>query len=662
MKRKELEELLKYHDNLYYNQDSPEITDAEYDILKNYYVEHYGEYNYVPGKAMFKKFRHVLPIRSLDKVNISQKELLRKHIERLFPVVIQPKMDGLTIVYYPNTKSFTTRGNGLVGENITDKAPFIQGIGELEDFFNPVRGEVVMLHSEYERIQAKRIAQGLKPFKSIRNAAAGMLRRDDIEQIEGLTCFAYNLLSPGNENNEVLRQMGILKDHGWNIVFSYEPKTVDEAMEFIENFDRTTLDYDIDGLVIKHNGPKKFGDTEHHPNNAIAVKFESQGDWTKIISIVPQVGRTGKIVPVANVEPIDVMGATLSRATLHNYGIVEALDLNSYNSKTEVMLVRSNDVIPSIVKVRHNDEDRDKKVLPPKVCPVCGGEVVKINAQHFCQNPDCYAKALNNLIHFASRDAFNIEGLSEATAEKILEYVTETFNTVLAQMMNAEEAGEFIDPKEYDEIEKILKFHPSFLYILTERDFLKLDNFAEISANKLYNEIQKSKVIDLDKFIYGCGIPLIGKKAARDIAAYYCKNGSSEYGYLNMAEDKFNNFEGLKTVKGIGSETIASFNKFWDSKVVPFGDVRGLVINNIEVVEEAKDAKTFVITGEFEIPRKEIKKLIESKGHKVTGSVSKKTDYLLAAPGEDGTEKYKKAIKYNTTIINSLDKLKEILK
>lgn len=662
MNKKELESLLKYHDDLYYNQDSPEISDAEYDLLKNYYVEHYGEYNYVPGKAMFKKFKHVLPIRSLDKINIIQKEQLRQHITRLFPVVIQPKMDGLTIVFYPNTNTFATRGNGLVGENITEKAKFIDGIGEFEDFFNPIRGEVVMTHSAYERIQNERIEKGLTPFKSIRNAAAGMLRRDDIEKIDGLMCYAYNVLSPGNENNEVLKQMKILEDHKWNTVFTYVPKTVDEAMMFIENFDRESLDYDIDGLVIKHNGSKKFGETEHHPNNAIAVKFEAQGDWTTIRNIVYQVGRTGKIVPVANVEPIDVMGATLSRATLHNYGIVELLHLDKYNDETKVMLVRSNDVIPAIVDVKHNEKPKDRILEPPCACPVCGGEVEKVNMQYYCINPDCYAKALNNLIHFASRDAFNIEGLSEATAEKILDYITKTFKNVLVQMMNAEEAGEFIEQEEYDKIEEILKLHPSCIYILTIDDILKLDNFAEISANKLYNEIQKSKVVDLDKFIYGCGIPLIGKKTARDIATYYCTHGSNELGYLNMAEDKFNEFKGLSTVKGIGKETISSLNKFWDSRVVPFGEVYKLQINNIETTKIKDDAKTFVITGEFEIPRKEIKQMIESKGHKVTGSVSKKTNYLLAAPGENGTEKYKKAIKNNITIINSLDKLKEILK
>lgn len=660
MTKKELEKLLKYHDDLYYNKDNPELTDEEYDALKNIYVEKYGEYNYVPGKAMFKKFKHVTPIRSLDKVNIVNEEEVMNHIKRLWPIVIQPKMDGLTLVYYSNTHTYTTRGNGLEGENITDKIGSVLGIGDADGITRPIRAEIVMTHEEFERINKERIEKGLKPFTSIRNAAAGMLRRESVDSIEGLVSYAYNIIRPGIEDNNMIEQMQTLEEHGWNTVFTAVPETPEEALDFILNFDRTTLNYDIDGLVIKHNGNKVFGETEHHPNNAIAIKFKSQGEWTTIKEIVNQVGRTGKIVPVAKVNPINVMGATINSCTLHNYGQVEILDLNSYNNETLVKVVRSNDVIPAIIGVKHNDKERDLHIEAPKFCPACGGEVEMINVQLYCMNPNCSAKKLNRLIHFASRDAFNIEGLSEATAEKLINLYTKILKQTLAQMMNAEEVGEVVD---YEGIEKEMEvMHPSFVFNLSKKNIEEMDKFAEISSSKLYNQIQNAKNIKLDKFIYGCGIPLIGVKTARDIANYYCSWDNGVKGYLNMAEDRFNDFKGLSSIKGIGKETIDSFIKYWNSNVVPYGNVEGLNIEDVEVIKAAENQLTFAITGSFSMPRKNIQDLIKSKGHKVSSSVSKKTDYLLASPGEESTSKYKSAIKNNVTIINSLEELNEILK
>lgn len=289
--------LLNYHDNLYYNLDSPEISDAEYDSIKKKYLELTGktEYDYVPGKAAADsiKYEHPVPVTSLDKVQITDEVRLRKELERLWPVIIQPKMDGLTLVSYPDG-SHVTRGNGYIGEVVTDKVVGnVEGLGEVGRF--PIRSEVVMLKSAFEAINKRRIANGEEPFKNPRNAAAGMLRNKDISKVEGLKAYAYNLIKPDESNNQD-NQMYAISSLGWNTVFNYIPNTIDEAITFINNYkeERNGLNYEIDGLVIKHNGTKTFGFTGHHPKSAIAVKFEAEGEWTVLNSVTWQVGKTGK--------------------------------------------------------------------------------------------------------------------------------------------------------------------------------------------------------------------------------------------------------------------------------------------------------------------------------------------------------------------------------
>lgn len=663
-----LEALLKYHDDKYYNQDNPEITDEQYDALKNAYVELYGEYNYVPGEASekLKKYNHTTNVSSLDKVQITDVESLKSHIHRLWPIIIQPKMDGLTVVTYPDED--VTRGNGSVGEVITEKMKYVDGTGNRIGF--PIRSEVVMLKSEFNKINEEKIANGEEPFKNTRNAAAGMLRQLDPSKVKGLKAFAYNIIYE-DERNDSLGQILSLKTWNWNTVETYTPKTEEEALNFILNYEeeyRDYLDYDIDGLVIKHNGGKSFGYTGHHPKGAVAIKFEAKGAWTTLTNIVWQVGRTGKITPVAEFEPIDLEGSTVSRATLHNYGIIEALGLNyilyrgKYNPITQVKVIKANDVIPAIVEVNHPDIESNiysKMIHEPKECPVCKGKVEKVNDQLFCTNPSCESKIVGRLVHLAQKDAFNIEGLSEETSKKLIAKYREILNTVLHQMDMTIECGEEVG-QEYEELlNKLENMHPSFIYDLTLDDLKTLPGFADKSANKLYNEIRNSLTIPFDKFLYGCGIPLIGRSISKDIAEfYYGKPGSSEfYGFLL---DYNNDFKLLKEMHGIGSEMIKSLKDNLDTMLDPFG-YYDFEITDVIPKKKATNQLTFVITGEFDVPRKEIKAIIEDAGHKVSGSVSSKTNYLLAAPGEEGTAKYKKAVSLDTPIINSIEKLKEII-
>lgn len=663
-----LEALLKYHDDRYYNQDSPEISDAQYDALKNSYVELYGEYNYVPGEASdkLKKYEHTTNVSSLDKVQITDVETLKAHIHRLWPIIIQPKMDGLTVVTYPDED--VTRGNGSIGEIITDKMKFVEGTGNRIGF--PVRSEVVMLKSEFNKINEERIANGEEPFKNTRNAAAGMLRQLDPSKVKGLKAFAYNIIYE-EEQNDSYGQILSLRTWNWNTVDTYWPETEEQALNYILNYEdeyRDSLDYDIDGLVIKHNGGKSFGYTGHHPKGAVAIKFEAKGEWTTINRIVWQVGRTGKITPVAEFEPIDLEGSTISRATLHNYGIIETLGLTEilyqgkYDPITQIKVIKANDVIPAVIEVRQpkiGSNIYSQMIHEPKECPVCRGEVEKINDQLFCTNPNCESKILGRLVHLAQKDAFNIEGLSEETSKKLIAKYRSILNITLNQMDITIECGEEVD-EEYEAIEnKLNNMHPSFIYELTLEDIKTLPGFADKSANKLYNEIRNSLTIPFDKFLYGCGIPLIGRSISKDIAEfYYDKPGSSEfYGFLL---DYNNKFKLLRQMHGIGNEMINSLLENLESMLDPFG-YYDFNITDVVPKKKATNQLTFVITGEFDIPRKEIKAMIEDAGHKVSGSVSGKTDYLLAAPGEEGTTKYKKAQSINTPIINSIDELKEII-
>lgn len=648
--------LLRHHDDLYYNQDAPILSDAEYDEIKRQYVELYGEYDYVPGEASADsiKFEHPVPVTSLDKVQVTEVDKLKAHLERLWPVIIQPKMDGLTLVSYPDNDEVimgtidykhVTRGNGTIGEIVTSKVyAGVDGIGTTGIIVHKaVRSEVVMLKQYFDPINKKRIAEGKEPFKNLRNAAAGMLRNKDVSKVEGLKAFAYNIISEEENFCTAEQQIEILKDWKWNTVDTYIPKTIDEAIEYITTYDekyRDDLEYEIDGLVIKHNGNKKFGQTAHHPNNAIAVKFEAEGGWTTLNRVVWQVGRTGKIVPVAEFEPIEILNAEVSRATLHNYGIMKAMDLigilhkgKGHNPLTKVYVIKANDVIPKIIKVEQPDVSDPNLYVDiinePKCCPECKGEVEKFNDQLFCINPDCPAKLQGQIELLASRDALNIEGLSQMTIEKMIQYVKEN---------------------------KLDLFRPldfTLPFWFTYEEILKLPGFAPVSAKKLYDNIQKAKDTELKRFIYASNIPLIGRSASEAMANTLLT--------IEALVEEIDDFEKTSQIQDFGPKMINSLKKYgqghfsllWDAGVRP---------RPVEkVVKKADVQLTIVITGAFDMPRKEIETMIKDAGHKTSGSVSKKTSYLLASPGEEGTNKYNKAKELNVPIINTLEELKELL-
>lgn len=637
MNQNELKKLLDYYDDLYYNKDVSEITDKEYDQLKAQYLQLIGkdEYDYVPGTAQFNKFEHTTPILSLDKVQITDTEDLRNNIERLWPVVIQPKMDGLTIVTYSGGMH-VTRGNGQIGEIVSHTVQKVDGLGPYMAF--PIRSEVVMLHSTFEEINAERVAAGEKPFENCRNAAAGMIRNLDNSKVKGLKIFAYNTLfnEEDEENASAQTQINTLKAIGWNTVESYEPNSIDDAINYIMNFDRESLDYDIDGLVIKHNGNKVFGMTGHHPKNAIAVKFEAQGEWTQIHSITYQVGKTGKITPVAELEPVKIAGSTISRATFHNGAIMRALGLNCIysdnNNKTFVKVVKANDVIPKIIEVRHENPDGLSSyaimVNEPNTCPCCGAETEYIGDLLYCTNAECDAQVLGKCIKLVSNEGLDIKGLSKQTLLKMMEFCDE-------------------HDYEYD-------FTLPLLFSYDE--IIQLPGFAEQSATKLANAIKGSLQPKLKNFIVAANIPLIGKSASEDIA--------NKIRTLDkLIEEVHNDYRTILSIDGIGPKMVNNLKEFGSLR---FGQLwnAGVRPKDVETVANKKstdEIKTFVITGSFDISRKEIEAMIKEAGHKTSGSVSKKTSYLLASIGEESTTKYTKAKELGTAIINTIDELTALL-
>jgi len=606
---------LDYYDNLYYNQDTPELSDIEYDILKQKYLQLSGEteYNYVPGEAQFSKYKHTTPIKSLAKVN--SQEDLRKELIRFAPGVIEYKLDGLTLVDYPDG-NIVTRGDSLIGENVTMTA---KQIGFPNKPSMPVRMEAFITKKVFEQLNKEREEDGLEPFKNARNAVAGMLRNKDIKKVKGITYFAYNIIGSDKTEQE---QLMLLTKWGFKTVdyFYYTKDTIDEAIEFINNISRDELDFEIDGMVIKSDIPnalKIFGETEHHPNSMCSYKYPNQGKWTRLLGVTWQVGRTGKISPVAELKPVDLNGSTISRATLHNINYIKALGLKI---NSDVLLCKANDVIPAITGCRDNDLDK-QDIIQPAICPNCGTRLRQDNMQLYCDNNSCSSKLLFRTKHMVSRNCLNIDGLSEQSILKMIE------------------AGYMKEPWD--------------IFDITEQQILSLDGFAKKSAKNIYENIQNAKTTEFNRFIYSAGIPLVGKKVSKDIAKRYNSYENLKKLYMSGRTALIE----LNSIDGIGSEILNSFaEKFY------LLDILNRYVTPIPMVDNSNNnvnsdnkltGKIFVVTGSFNSykPRTKLEELIVSFGGTVTGSVSKNTSYLINNDFASTSGKNKKAHELNIPII-----------
>lgn len=651
MNQEELLKLLNKYEQAYYSGEAL-VSDEEYDALKEQYVSQYGEYDFVPseGDTGFKRVKHLYPLKSLDKVQLSDKTKLRKELERLWPVVIMPKFDGLSIEIQPNLK-FITRGNGEEGDDVTAQCMQISDIDALKGltFENngPLRAEIIMTHSDFNSLNEERVAQGLEPFSNCRNAAAGMLRNLDLDKVKGLTVMIYENLGSTSAHSKSIRDIEDVigketLDMTDNIRITpvYKPVDVDAALNFLDNLEnfRKLIDYDIDGWVVKSdldNSLEHFGGyTGHHPKNAFAVKGEAKGAWTRIKSITWQVGKEN-ITPVAELEPVEIDGSIISRATLHNISIMKALGLNYIGKsfKTLVKVVKANDVIPKIVAVKHEEPDSECariiiNTTHPEKCPVCNGDTAIKESDSdseilICTNEDCSAKIQAKAELMASREALDITGLSEGTIAKIL------------------------DTYEVNSHEEILS--------ITKEQILALEGFAEKSAQSLYDSIQKAiKKQPVDRVLYASAIPLIGKSTAKDICKVYTIEELSNI----LAKPDTEAVNDLCKIKGIGKETAKSFVKYKDKFRLMFVAIEEVTDVAVKNNNPDKELYSICITGQ----REPFKSIIESAGHKVTNSVSKKTKALIAADGDLTTSKAVKAIELKIPIIKTVEELEELLK
>ena len=629
----------------YYTLDNPSITDSEYDSLLRQLEsleEKYPEYKRsdsptqrVGGTIIskFEKVYHEKPMLSLpDVFNIEEIESFYNKIKNagISPhFVCEQKIDGLSVsLVYKNgiLVSAATRGDGTVGENITHNVKTIKNVplSLPKNIDIEVRGEIFMHKDTLKKLNEEREKNGEAPLQNCRNAAAGSIRQLDssVSAKRNLDVFIYHLPNPEDYNLkthyealEFMKNLGFKVNTKWNKLVT----SIDEIENYIDTLskERERLSYDIDGVVIKVDeldAQKKLGYTVKYPRWAIAYKFPNDEVYTKLEDIIFTVGRTGQITPNAVLSPVIVMGSTISRATLHNEDNVISLGLKVGDI---VAIHKAGDVIPEVIRAlpeRRNGTEKDFQMI--KTCPICKSLLVKKNVDYFCVNDKCPKRNIELLIHFASKNAMNIDGLGDKIIEDFynMGYVTNI-----------------------DDLYHLDKY---------KEDLKLLEGYGEKSVEKLLLSIENSKNNSLERLIFGLGISNVGSKTAKILA----KRFENIDNIINADLDTLTN------IKDIGSIIASSIVNYFKENISLINKLKDLNINMTylgekEVFNENISNKKFVITGTIEgIPRDEIKLFIENNGGSVIGSVSKNTDALIV--GTDPGSKYDKAKQLNIKIIN----------
>ena len=649
-----LREKIRHHEYRYYVLDDPEMSDADFDKLMNELKRLEAEHpelitpdsptQRVGGKPRegFVKAKHSSPMLSLD--NAYSEEELRDWERRVHELtgrtdleyMCELKLDGmsLALVYSDGRlERGITRGDGTTGEDVTSNVRTVRSIpltiakdklkkaGIPTDF--EVRGEMLMPLAAFRKLNEERERQGLATFANPRNFTAGTVRQlePSITAQRRMDFFAYMLLKDGRTYFDRQSQtMDALELAGFKVNPNRKlAKNLAEVWKFIQSWEakRESLPYEIDGIVIKVDRTawqRELGFTGKAPRWAIAYKYAARGGVTQIEDIVPQVGRTGKLTPVAWLKPVPIGGTTVSRATLHNMDEIERLGVKIGDW---VEVERGGDVIPKVVKVVEDKEHpRGKKqFVMPEHCPVCGGNVVRTPGEvdHRCVNANCPAKLQGTILHFASRHVMNIDGLGEALVNQLAE--------------------------------RGLVKNVADLYKLTKADLLKLERMGEKSADNVLAEIEASKKLRLERVIYGLGIRFVGERTAQFLAEHF---GSLD-AIMNASAEQ------LEEVNEVGPRIAESIVEFFgdehNRKLVSDLRKAGLTFAGQKKEKGTKLAgKTFVLTGTLERhTRDEAKKMIEDAGGRVSGSVSKKTDYVVA--GSDAGSKLDKARELGVSVI-----------
>jgi DNA ligase (NAD+) len=658
-----LRDEIRHHEYRYFVLDDPEISDFEFDKLveqlKKLEAEHPelitpdSPTQRVGGKPRegVVKVAHSSPMLSLD--NTYNENELRDWERRVHELsgrkdvdyVCELKLDGMSLaLVYEDGRLLrgVTRGDGLIGEDVTLNVRTVRSIPlniskeKLKKAGIPVnfevRGELLMPLASFKKMNEEREAKGLSLFANPRNATAGTVRQLDasITAQRRLDYFPYILLRDGRtyferhwQTLEALDAAGFKVNQNRALA-----KNIEEVWKFISGWEakRETLPYEIDGVVVKVDRTslqQELGFTGKAPRWAIAYKYAARAGITQIEDIRVQVGRTGKLTPVAMLVPVPIGGTTVRNATLHNMDEIERLGVKVGDW---VQVERGGDVIPKVAKViEDKDHPRGHKTFHmPETCPVCGTKVVKTEGEvdYRCVNANCPAKLLGTILHFASRGVMNIDGMGESLVNQL--------------------------------IERGLVKNVADIYDLSKKDLLKLERFADKSAQNILDEIEKSKKLPLERVIYGLGIRMVGERTAQFLAEHF---GSMD-DLMNASQEE------LEAVNEVGPKIAESISEF-------FGEPR-----NRELVKRLRDAgltfagkkrergtkltgKTFVLTGTLaKYSRDEAKKLIEDAGGRVSGSVSKKTDYVVA--GSDAGSKLDKAKELGVPVIEE-DEMEKLL-
>ena len=652
----ELTNILNDANYKYYVLDEPTITDQEYDKYLRELEELEQKYKEfarddsptkrVGGEVLdsFKKVTHKIPMMSLSDV-FSESEVVNFD-ERIKKEGIRPqyvcelKIDGLSVsLLYEHGKLVraATRGDGVVGEDITHNVKTIKSVPLTlnEDIDIEVRGEIYMSKKSLEKVNLERIKNGEKPLQNARNGAAGSIRQLDskVAAKRGLDVWIYHLPNPLDygihthyEALEFMKKLGFKTNPNNRLVYN-----INEVLEFIseKNAERKSLPYDIDGIVIKVNNidqQQELGFTAKYPKWATAYKFPAEEVLTRLNDIIFTVGRTGQITPNAVLDPVIVMGSTIARATLHNENYIKEKDLRIGDI---VSIRKAGDVIPEVVEVKKERRTGNEKNFEMiHNCPICGTTLVKKEGQvdYFCLNEHCPTRKIECLIHFAERDAMNIDGLGEKIMEDFFNF-------------------------------SFIRTIPDIYLLQTHReDLTRLEGYGEKSVTKLLEAIEKSKSNSLEKLLFGLGIPHVGSKTAKIIASHY-------HNIDNIIKATLEDLSSINDIGEIIAKSIVDYFQKEDNKIIierlkQYGINMNYLGQKI-IKDETFYGKTFVLTGTMtEYKRDEAKNLIENYGGKTSSSVSKKTDVVIA--GAEPGSKYDKAVELGITIWSEEDFKKNI--
>ncbi len=631
---KELVELLNRYAYEYYTKDAPSVSDSEYDQLYRELVEletaHPDEVlpesptHRVGGVVLkgFTKYQHQYPLYSLqDAFSREELEAFDQRVRKEFPsvsYVCELKIDGLSIsLTYENGVLVTgaTRGDGSVGEDITENLKRVKDIPLVlpEPINITVRGECYMPRASFDRVNQIRQENGEPEFANPRNAAAGTLRQLDTKIVakRNLSTFLYQEVSPTDQSS----QEGVLEKLARLGFVVNQERVLAEDMDQIWNFIqkvaqlREDLPYDIDGIVIKVNDlavQEELGFTVKAPKWAVAYKFPAEEKEAKILSVDWTVGRTGVVTPTANLTPVQLAGTTVSRATLHNVDYIAEKDIHQEDT---VIVYKAGDIIPAVLRVVKDKRVSDQALAIPTHCPSCQSELLHFEDEVAlrCINPLCPAQIKEGLNHFASRDAMNITGLGPAVVEKLF-----------AAQLVEDVAG---------------------IYRLTVEDLLTLEGFKEKSAEKLYEAIQASKENSAEKLLFGLGIRHVGSKVSQILLQEF-----HDLDQLATADPE--RIAGIDSLGMVVAESLKSYFAQEGSKrllqELKEAGVNLTYLGEKVAADAALSGMTVVLTGKLErLTRSEAKAKLESLGAKVTGSVSKKTDLVVA--GADAGSKLSKA-------------------